>query len=168
MKALFIFVCALLMAYPAFADVNSGNGGVRVVVPVRDIARGETLGESDLSYAFVDPNNVMPGTATSIESVVGREARRVLRTGFSMRNDDVRAPILVTKGATVTMIFDAPGITLTATGKAMSEGGMGETITVQNPASYRQISAVVTGPGMVKALPGMGGVIGTRVAKLNR
>jgi flagella basal body P-ring formation protein FlgA len=150
MKALFLFACALLMAYPAFADT-----GLRVVVPVRDIGRGETLGESDLSYVFVDPANVMPGTATSMESVVGRQTRRVLRSGFSMRNDDVRAPILVTKGTAVTMIFDAPGITLTATGRAMSEGGMGETVTVQNPASYRQITAVVTGAGTVKALTGM-------------
>lgn len=153
MKALFLFACALLMAYPAFADT-----GVRVVVPVRDIARGETLAESDLAYAFVDPANVMPGTATSVESVVGRQTRRVLRTGLSMRNDDVRAPVLVTKGTTVTMMFDAPGITLTATGKAMSEGGMGETVTVQNPASYRQITALVTGPGTVKALSGMGSI----------
>jgi flagella basal body P-ring formation protein FlgA len=153
MKALFIFISALLMAYPAFADT-----GMRVVVPVRDIARGETLSESDVSYAFVDPANVMPGTATAMESVVGRQTRRVLRTGLSMRNDDVRAPVLVTKGATVTMIFDAPGITLMATGRAMSEGGMGETVTVQNPASYRQITAVVTGPGAVKALTGMGSV----------
>lgn len=153
MKAIFIFVCALVMAYPAFADT-----GARIVVPVRDIARGETLSESDLSYTFVDPANVMPGTATTMESVVGRQTRRVLRTGFGMRTDDVRAPIMVSKGTTVTMIFDAPGITLTATGKAMSEGGIGETVTVQNPASYRQISAVVTGPGTVKALTGMGGI----------
>ena len=128
----------------------------------------ETLGESDLTYAFADPVNVMPGTATAMESIVGRQTRRVLRAGLTMRNDDVRAPILVTKGTTVTMIFDAPGITLTATGKAMSEGGMGETVTVQNPASYRQITAIVTGPGTVKAQEGMGGVITSRVASLTR
>jgi flagella basal body P-ring formation protein FlgA len=40
----------------------------------------------------------------------------------------------------------------------MSEGGIGETVTVQNPASYRQISAVVTGPGTVKAVAGFGGI----------
>jgi flagella basal body P-ring formation protein FlgA len=158
MKAIFIFVCALAMAYPAFADT-----GVRIVVPSRDIARGETLAESDLAYEFVAANAIMPGTATAMDSIVGQQTRRVLRAGQSMRNDDVRSPILVTKGTTVTMIFDAPGVTLTATGRAMSEGGVGDTVTVQNPASYRQISAVVTGPGTVKAISGMGGV-STRVA----
>jgi flagellar basal body P-ring formation protein FlgA len=158
MKAVFLFVCALAMAYPAFADT-----GVRIVVPSRDIARGETIAESDLAYEFVAANAIMPGTATAMDSIVGQQTRRVLRAGQSMRNDDVRSPIMVTKGTTVTMIFDAPGVTLTATGRAMSEGGIGDTVTVQNPASYRQISAVVMGPGTVKALSGMGGV-GTRVA----
>jgi flagella basal body P-ring formation protein FlgA len=153
MKALLLFVCALMMAYPAFADT-----GVRIVVPSRDIARGETLSESDLAYAFVAANAIMPGTATAMDNVVGMQTRRVLRAGQSMRNDDVRSPIMVIKGTTVTMIFDAPGVTLTATGRAMSEGGVGDTVTVQNPASYRQISAVVTGPGTVRALSGMGSV----------
>ena len=43
------------------------------------------------------------------------------------------------------MTFDEPGITLTATGRATSEGGMGETVTIVNPVSYRQITGVVTG-----------------------
>jgi flagella basal body P-ring formation protein FlgA len=159
MKALFLFAAALLMAYPAFAEVNAGSGGVRIVVPARDIARGETIGESDLSYVFVAPANVPANTTTQMDALVGMQSRRVLRAGESVRNDDVRRPILVVKGTTVTMIFDAPGVQLTATGRAMSEGGMGETVTVQNPVSYRQIIAVVTGPGAVRAQSGMGGVM---------
>jgi flagella basal body P-ring formation protein FlgA len=162
MKALFLFACALLMAYPAFAGT-----GARIVVPVRDIARGETLAESDLTYESVAPESVLPGTATSMESAVGLQSRRVLRAGFSMRMDDLRAPILVTKGSTVTMIFEAPGITLTATGRALSEGGMGEVVTVLNPVSYRQISATVAGAGTVKAQTGLMS-ISARVASVVR
>ncbi|MEJ0044237.1 MAG: flagella basal body P-ring formation protein FlgA [Rhizomicrobium sp.] len=44
------------------------------------------------------------------------------------------------------MTFLAPGVTLTASGRALSEGGVGDTITVQNPASFRQISGIVTDP----------------------
>jgi flagella basal body P-ring formation protein FlgA len=155
MKAILLFVCALVMAYPAFAAT-----GVRVVVPARDIGRGETIAESDLSYRMVAAENVMSNTATSMDTLVGMQTRRVLHQGESVRNDDVRHPILVTKGSTVTMTFDAPGITLTAMGRAMSEGGVGDNVTVLNPASYRQISAVVTGPGTVRAenaiaMPGM-------------
>ena len=40
---------------------------------------------------------------------------------------------------------------LMAMGRAMSEGGIGDTVTVQNPVSYRMISATVTAPGTVRA-----------------
>ena len=155
MKAILLFVCALVMAYPAFAAT-----GTRIVVPARDIGRGEPIAESDLSYQMVAPENVMSNTATSMDTLVGMQTRRVLHQGESVRNDDVRHPILVTKGSTVTMTFDAPGITLTAMGRAMTEGGVGDNVTVLNPASYRQISACVTGPVTVRALnaismPGM-------------
>ncbi|HSZ73616.1 MAG TPA: flagellar basal body P-ring formation chaperone FlgA, partial [Rhizomicrobium sp.] len=81
----------------------------------------------------------------------GMQTRRVLRAGEAVRADDVRKPVLVTKGSTVTMTFSAPGVQLSATGKAMSEGGLGETVVVLNPVSYRQVSATVIGAGQVRA-----------------
>jgi len=146
MLRLVIFVSALLIALPAFADT-----GMRVVVPNRDIARGETISESDLVYGTIPSTNVFSGVVTSMDSLKGMEARRMLRAGEIVRSDDVRHPVVVTKGTIVTMTFLAPGVTLTASGRAMSEGGIGDTITVQNPASFRQISCIITGPGAVRA-----------------
>src|SRR6185312_17104348 len=123
MKAVLLFVAALTMAYPAFARAD-----VRIVVPARDIARGETIAESDLTFAMAPAQGLMPNTTTSMDALVGMQTRRVLRAGESVRNDDVRHPILIAKGSTVTMTFEAPGVLLTATGRAMSEGGMGETV----------------------------------------
>ena len=71
-----------------------------------------------------------------MDDSTGMEARRMLRAGEAVRADDVRRPIVVTKGQTVTMTFEAPGVQLTAMGRAMSEGGVGDTVTVQNPVSY--------------------------------
>jgi len=145
MTRLLLFAWALLLCWPAFADA-----GVRIVVPTHDIARGATIAQSDLTFGMA-ADNVPSGTATSSSDLVGLQSRRMLHAGESVRLDDVRKPTLVTKGSTVTMIFEVPGITLTAVGRAMSEGGVGDTVTVQNPASFRQISAIVTGPGEVRA-----------------
>jgi flagella basal body P-ring formation protein FlgA len=142
-----MFFTALLIAVPAAADV----AGMRIVVPAHDIARGETIAESDLSYLSVTNGPTVSGIVTSMDQLAGMQARRVLRAGEPLRGDDVRRPILVTKGSTVTMTFDAPGVTLTAIGKAMTEGGIGETVTILNPVSYRQITGVVTGSGQVRA-----------------
>ncbi|MGH6871720.1 MAG: flagellar basal body P-ring formation chaperone FlgA [Rhizomicrobium sp.] len=136
-------VIAIVM--PAYA------APARIVVPSHDVPRGVTLGDSDLEYRNVDAASVQPGVVVSMNALDGMETRRMLRTGEPVRADDVRKPILVTRGQTVTMTFAAPGITLTATGKAMSEGGMGESVTIQNPVSFRQITGVVTGAGTVRA-----------------
>ncbi len=146
MLRLCLFVTALLVAYPAFAA-----DGMHVVVPNRDIARGETIAESDLVTGTIPANTVFSGIITTVDAIKGMEARRMLRAGQVVRNDDLRHPVLVTKGSIVTMSFTAPGVVLTASGRALSEGGMGDTVTVQNPASFRQITGIVTGPGAVRA-----------------
>jgi flagella basal body P-ring formation protein FlgA len=143
---LFALAPALLLAAgSAFAST------VRVVVPAHDIARGDTIGENDLVYAMVDGAALMSGVPTKIDEIKGMEARRTLSAGQTFRGDDVRRPIVITKGQTVTMQFVVPGVELTAMGRAMSEGGVGDTVTIQNPVSYRMISGIVIAPGTVRA-----------------
>jgi len=144
----FALVAAVMFATSAVADVPASSLA-RIVVPSHDIKRGDVIGDSDLVYQNVNAAAMIAGIASSMDQLDGMEARRFLRAGEALRLDDVRHPILVTKGSNVTMTFSAPGIALTETGKAMSEGGMGETVTVLNPVSYKQISAVVTGSGQV-------------------
>jgi flagella basal body P-ring formation protein FlgA len=142
----------ILVIKPAFADAIAPTSAARIVVPARDIPRGETIGDSDLTYQTIAADKMPPSVATSMNDLTGKETRLYLRMGQPVRLDEVRMPILVTKGSTVTMIFDAPGITLNVTGKAMTEGGMGESVTVLNPVSYRQVTGIVTGAGAVRAV----------------
>jgi flagella basal body P-ring formation protein FlgA len=143
---LFAIMPALLLATSAaFA------GTVRIVVPSHDIARGETIGESDLVFATVDGSALMTGVSTKMDEIKGMQSRRMLVAGQPFRGEDVRRPIIVAKGQTVTMQFAAPGVELTAMGRAMSEGGVGDTVTIQNPVSYRMIAAIVVAPGTVRA-----------------
>jgi flagellar basal body P-ring formation protein FlgA len=146
------FLSAAILALTIPAQANTG---VRIVVPVHDIARGETISDSDLTTVLVDGASVMPGVTMSIDALAGMQTRRTLRAGESVRADDVRHPIVVVKGQTVTMIFSVPGVELTAMGRAMGEGGVGDTVTIQNPASYRMITATVSGPGTVRANGGI-------------
>jgi len=141
-----LLALVLLSCVPAF-------GGVRVVVPTRDVARGAIISDSDLTYALV-ATTVMSGVVTSASEIVGLETRRTLHAGETLRLQDLRRPVLITKGSTVTMTFEAPGIVLTSSGRAITEGGLGDTVTIQNPASYRQITGVVIGPGQVRAETG--------------
>jgi flagella basal body P-ring formation protein FlgA len=154
-----LFVTALLMAYPAFAA-----DGMHVIVPSRDIARGEVIGDGDLVGGTIPADTVFSGIVTSVDQIKGMEARRMLRAHEVVRADDLRHPVLVQKGSIVTMTFEAPGILLTASGRAMSEGGIGDTVTIQNPASFRQIQGVVSGPGAVRASGTTLSVLSTHLA----
>lgn len=141
----------ILAAFLILVPMASQAATVRVVVPARDIPRGEVIAETDLTYATVDGNALMAGVPTKIEEVAGLQARRVLSSGQPFRGDDVRRPIVITKGQSVTMQFSAPGVELVAMGRAMTEGGVGDTVTIQNPASFRMVSATVISPGVVRA-----------------
>lgn len=59
----------------------------------------------------------------------------------------------VRRGETVTIIYAAPGISLSMRGRAMQDGAVGDNITFLNTTSNRQIDAVVTAPGQALATP---------------
>ena len=152
MRRIFIFL-GLFAIMPALllATGSAFAGTVRIVVPAHDIARGETISEGDLTFSTVDGSALMSGVPTRIDEVKGMQTRRMLAAGQPFRADDVRRPIVITKGQTVTMQFVLPGVELTAMGRAMSEGGVGDTVTIQNPVSYRMIAGTVVAPGTVRA-----------------
>ena len=132
-KNLLVIAAIVLVPAMMLAASSAFAATVRVVVPAHDIARGEVIGETDLTYATVDGAALMPGVPTKTSEVIGLVTRRVLSAGQPFRAQDMRRPIVVAKGQTVTMQFAAPGVELTAMGRAMTEGGVGDTVTVQNP-----------------------------------
>ena len=115
-----------------FKPASAMEGKIEFQLPASGEAKAARIEDvdpskiSDADLAYVNVASAYPGVLTSMNDLNGLEARRVLHAGEAVRPDDVRRPILVTKGATVTMTFQAPGITLTAVGRAMSEGGLGE------------------------------------------
>ena len=143
---LVLVFCAI--AFSAFAEAPDNQ--VELVVPAHDIARGSLIGEEDLTTKRVPVLRTSDALVHDITDAAGREAKRALRAGELIRTSDLKRPTLVAKGSTVTMIFEVPGIALTSVGRALAEGGEGDTIAVLNPTSYRQVSAVITGPGTVR------------------
>jgi flagella basal body P-ring formation protein FlgA len=149
MSLRFIFAVAFcVVAFSAFAQEPADQ--IDVVVPAHDIARGAVLAEGDLTTKSIAVTRANDGIVRNLSDAAGREAKRALRAGEFLRNSDLKRPALVAKGSNVTMVFESPGIHLTAVGRALAEGGEGDSIAVLNPTSYRQVGAVVTGPGTVR------------------
>jgi flagella basal body P-ring formation protein FlgA len=145
------FILALAFCTFAFsAFAQTPDNMVDLIVPAHDIARGAVITESDVATKAIATLRMNDQLVHNLDDIVGKEAKRALRAGEPLRLSDLKHPTLVAKGATVTMVFDAPGMSLTAIGRALAEGGEGDSIAVLNPTSYRQVVAVVTGPGTVR------------------
>ena len=132
---------------PATAE----RGNVDVLTWARSIAAGEVVQPQDLIWgkAALAPADA-PGDP---DAVVGFAARRPLRAGAAVSARDVAAVQVIKAGDIVTISYDQDGISLSLQAKAMTAGGVGETINVQNTTSKKILQALVTGPGQALVGP---------------
>ncbi|HEX8900785.1 flagellar basal body P-ring formation chaperone FlgA [Vitreimonas sp.] len=63
------------------------------------------------------------------------------------------ADAAIRRGDSVSLVYQAPGMSLTMRARALEDGAIGQPIRLQNTSSNRTIEAVVTGPGAARAYP---------------
>lgn len=127
---------------------------VEVPVPGHALRPGETVRERDLEWQHVRAAEVRSNMVTEADQIIGKEARRPLRAGAPIRVSDLREPVTVAKGSTVTMIYRTPVMVLTATGRAAESGSRGDTIRVTNTQTKKSIDARILGPDRVEVVAG--------------
>jgi flagella basal body P-ring formation protein FlgA len=111
------------------------------------IERGQVLKASDLIVLRRPKDD--SGALSSLDAAVGLAARHPLRPNQPLTTADLMKPDLVLRNDTVTIVYQAPGMTLTLRGQAQDAGALGETIAVLNAESKRVVQAVVSGPDRV-------------------
>lgn len=108
--------------------------------------KGEVLSTNDLvSERCVLPNN-MPAPAPRT-TLVGLALADDYVAGTLIDPTKLTKPILVEKGASVTLTYAVGGLKLILRGRATEAGALGDTITITHPQTKRSIDAVVTGQG---------------------
>jgi flagella basal body P-ring formation protein FlgA len=85
------------------------------------------------------------------EAVIGLAARRPIAAGSPFRAIDLARPVLIKRGASVTVVLEAQGLRLTQTGVARASGSEGDLITIRNVNSDRDIKAAVIGENLARA-----------------
>jgi hypothetical protein len=63
------------------------------------------------------------------------------------------ADAAVRRGESVTLVYAAPGMSLSMRARALEDGAVGDNVRFLNTSSNRTIEAVVTGPGAARANP---------------
>jgi flagellar basal body P-ring formation protein FlgA len=123
----------------------------QIEVPVlnRRLQAGEVITPADLQWVAVGDRG-LPGNAVyDAQELIGRTPRRSLPAGAPLIAADLKRPTAVAKGALVTLILSTPNMRLTARGRAVDEGAIGDTIRVANAQSRTVVAGVVLANGQV-------------------
>ena len=115
----------------------------------RPMTRGEVLRDSDVALERRPKNEIQADAIRDPAAAIGMALQQTLRQGQVLRSNDLTRPQLIKRGEPIMIVYEVPGISLTARGKAEENGSLGDTVNVLNVQSKRVIQAVVSGPNQV-------------------
>ena len=122
--------------------------GRSVVVALRPIARGAVITASDVELQTLE--SVPTATSrrvpvTSIEELIGMEARQPIAAGEVIFTDQVQAPVLVKRGEIITVVSQVGSIRVRTTARARQDGSRGELVQIESLGNARTYDARVIG-----------------------
>ena len=114
------------------------------------VAAGDKITKNDIGWIKLRLDRTGRGVITDASEMIGMAPKRYIRANSPVRSADLRRPVVVAKGSTVTMIVSVPGMTLAMLGKALENGGIGDAISIRNSQTRKVVEGVVSGPGRIE------------------
>ena len=129
----------------AAAGASSSAAKVEVLTYNRSLEAGEIVQPEDLSWTKVAA--APAGAPRDADALIGKAAKRPLRSGAAASTRDVTNPLVVKRDDMVEVVFAMDGVNLSLQAKAMEAAAVGDTISLMNLSSKKVIQAVVAAPG---------------------
>lgn len=148
---------AEIAPWPGAAPERIGGRAQAVSdVPVlaRPVARGDVITDDMVRWERMAAGQVRPDTLMRADALIGQEARRTLRADTPLRALDLQAPVMITRGEIVQLVYQVGGLVLTARARALDNASQGQTARFLNLQSNRTIQAVAEGPGQARVASG--------------
>ncbi len=127
----------LLFAFPAQAET---------VVPSRTIRAFAIISEADVTVV-ADTN---ANSYSSLNDVIGQEARVVLYPGRPILLADIGPPAIVTRNQLIRIKFLGTGLTIITEGRALERGAVGDMVRVMNLSSRTTLFGKVQDDGTIQ------------------
>ena len=121
-----------------------------VLVAQRPFSRGHKIDEKMLTYEKRNISLLNEGYFTQTKDLNHTEARRNLRRGSVLTQNNTLQSKMVKSGQNVTLILDYKGINIRTSGKALRSARMGQLVKVRNSKSQKIVEGIVAGEGLVK------------------
>ncbi|MGB3312970.1 MAG: flagellar basal body P-ring formation chaperone FlgA [Albidovulum sp.] len=128
-------ICVLL-AWPATAET---------LVAARTLRAQTIVAPND----FVVASGTIPGTAADPAEVIGLETRVAIYQGRPIRTADLGPPAIIDRNQMVMLNYQAGPLNISAEGRALGRGGIGDRIRVMNIASRTTVTGMVAADGSV-------------------
>ena len=122
-----------------------------VSIPVLNapINRSELIVESDIVFQEMEIDADLQGVFIDPKQIAGKIAVRNLIAGKPVRQSDLKAPQLISRGQSVNITSRAGGLIVTMKGKALGNARAGDRLWVQNHSSNKRVEGEVTPEGEV-------------------
>lgn len=116
----------------------------------RVMAPGEIITERDLDWKKYPVRRLLRDSIVSSSQLIGQTVRRAIPATKLLRENDIAVPIMVAKGSIVSVTYKRGRLVLTMQGRALENGGAGETIRLMNQKSKKTVFAKVISDGHVE------------------
>jgi len=135
------------------ATRNRITGRIYKLVSVPVLAetkhRGDVINANDIQWLDMRATELRDHVITDEDELVGMAAKREIKADTAIHVSQLRRPVLVAKGAIVTIELEQGSMSLTVQGKAAEEGSLGDIIRVTNVRSNKTIEVKVIGTNRV-------------------
>lgn len=125
------------------------TSSITIPVLTQAVNRSERIGHDDVALKSLQIDSDLRGVIRDPNHMVGKVAVRNLIAGQPLRQSDVKAPKLISRGQSVTITSKAGGLTVTMKGKALGNARAGDRVWVQNLSSKKRVEGEVTPEGAV-------------------
>jgi flagella basal body P-ring formation protein FlgA len=121
-----------------------------VVKAARKINPGQVLSKEDVTLVAEQSGQLNKDLLTNLDDAVGKKSVRSIQPGQPVTSQMIEDPPVVKKGNRVVIQAQSDVIKVSAQGKVMEDGRMGEQVRVVNIGSGKEVFATVKGPGLVE------------------
>ncbi|MGA2403444.1 MAG: flagellar basal body P-ring formation chaperone FlgA [Syntrophobacteraceae bacterium] len=115
------------------------------------LKQNQMISEADLEVQKINLTDVADRLATRPDQVENRRVLRNVGVHQPLELKDLDKPLVLKRGDMVKIVYDQPGLSVTAKGQVNADGGVGDMLSVTNVTSQKRIYCKVVDARTVSA-----------------
>jgi flagella basal body P-ring formation protein FlgA len=116
------------------------------------LKQNQMISEADLEVQKINLTDVADRFATRLDQVENRRELRNVGIHQPLELKDLDKPLVLKRGDMVKIVYELPGLSVTAKGQVNADGGVGDTLAVTNITSLKKIYCQVLDAQTVRAV----------------